>query len=62
MTLREFLKQERLTQAEFGKLVGIDRFRVCHILAGDTKPGLDLALRIEKATRGIVRVESWVRK
>lgn len=62
MTLREFLKAEGLTQKAFGERVGIDRFRVSHILAGDTVPGLDLAARIERATRGQVPMESWVRR
>lgn len=62
MTLGEYLKSKKLTQEAFGELVGLDRHRVCHLVAGDYRPGLDLALRIEGKTEGKVTAASWVAK
>ena len=60
MTLKEWLVG-RMTQDEFAKKVGKDRFRVNKLVNGKMKPNLDLALRIEALTSGMVPAESWVR-
>jgi plasmid maintenance system antidote protein VapI len=62
MTLADFLRQTKLSQAEFARRVGVDRFRINKVLRGAMRPPLDLAFRIERESGGLVRAESWVGK
>lgn len=57
MTLREWFnsRPERVTQEEFGRLVGLTQGRISQILANGTND-LTTALEIERATDGEVQV------
>ena len=59
MTLKEWLdsRDEKITQEEFGRMVGLSQGRISQIMANGTH-SLLTALAIERATGGEVRVES----
>lgn len=44
---------------EFAAKVGADRTRIHRCMKGERRPGLDLAIAIERETKGEVPVESW---
>jgi len=54
MTLKKFLLMWPGTKKEFAERAGVSRQHLYNILGG-SNPGLDLALRIEAATGGLVR-------
>lgn len=56
-TYRQALQE---TQGQFGKRIGVSQGMVCRLETGQVKPGLDLAVEIERATNGAVPVEVWV--
>ena len=59
-TLSEHIKDAGTTQREFARSVDISPSYLCEILAGAKTPGLELAVKIERATRGAVTAVSWV--
>jgi transcriptional regulator with XRE-family HTH domain len=56
--LAQWIERSKLTQVETARRIGIDPTQLSQILTGKRRPGLDNAVRIERAT-GIV-VEAWV--
>ena len=48
-----------MTQTGLGRLTGIDQSLLCKYINGKRRPGLENALRIERATQGAVSVEAW---
>ena len=54
MTLKLYLETERMRMTEFCKRNGFDYGYIKHIKAGRARPSPEMALRIEKATRGKV--------
>lgn len=54
MTLKEYLKLRQISVNEFAKDVGIDYTYVSRLKNGERRPSPDVALRIEKATQGMV--------
>ncbi|WP_420892181.1 helix-turn-helix transcriptional regulator [Paracoccus pantotrophus] len=62
--LSSYLAREGLTQREFATRIGVDQSIVSRLLKsgqpGGTKPGLPLAIRIERETGGAVPAASWV--
>jgi transcriptional regulator with XRE-family HTH domain len=59
MRLSQYLAAHGIRQAEFARRAGISRAMICQILSGVRLPGLFTAQRIEKATDGEVRMDSW---
>jgi len=62
MKMRMFLKAHGLTQREAAAKLDISRPHLAQIVSGAKRPGLDLALRIERLTDGAVPVSSWARR
>jgi transcriptional regulator with XRE-family HTH domain len=58
--LSKYLKEHRIAQADFATSVGVTQSVVSRMASGATKPGLDLAVRIERATLGLVPAACWV--
>jgi plasmid maintenance system antidote protein VapI len=56
--LRQWITRSKLQQNEAAAVIGMHPTQLNHILTGDRRPGLDTAVKIERAT-GIV-VEAWV--
>lgn len=54
MTLKEYLKNRPITDAEFGALIGVSQSQVTRIKNGQTSPSLAVIVAIEKATDGEV--------
>jgi transcriptional regulator with XRE-family HTH domain len=55
MTLKEYLTNRPITDAEFGALIGVSQSQVTRIKNGQTSPSLAVIVAIEKATGGDVR-------
>jgi len=60
MRLEAYLSQQNLKQADFAKQVGVTPATVSRLIAGQLAPSLDLAARIEDATKRKVPMRSWV--
>ena len=58
MNLATYLDQTDTTQADFAEAVGISQGAVSKLCAFG-QPSLKTAMRIEKATRGLVPLEAW---
>lgn len=62
MTLKDWLHAKDKTQEEFAEKVGVKRATVCHLVNGNKRPSLSLALRIADKTGGDVPVAEWARR
>lgn len=60
MTLDEFLNQPNHTATALAAKLGCEVSTITRIAKGERGPSLDLALRIERATDGMVQPESFV--
>lgn len=58
MDLRRFLFEEQISVKEFAEDVGVSASLIYHILKRRRTPSRDLAIRIEKRTRGAIPKES----
>ncbi len=58
--LAAYLKAKKLTQMAFAELAGVPGPQVSMWLSRRRRPGLASALKIERATRGQVRVQDWI--
>ncbi len=54
--LRLYLTKMNLTQIAAAKRFGISGTTMCHILQGKYSPSVAMAMRIQKATRGWIKV------
>ena len=59
MRLKEYLDRTGIKQARLAAQVGTTRANMCHLVAGKQIPGLDLALRIQVASGGLVTIGDW---
>ena len=57
--LAKYLSDVKLTYTEFGAQVGADRTQIWRLVKGLRGPSVELAVSIERATKGAVPVESW---
>ena len=57
--LAKYLKKRKMTQEAFSMLTGMSRATVNHLVSGYRKPSLELALEIERLTKGAVPVTAW---
>jgi len=55
MTLNEYLKANKISQAQFARRCGITRSAVCHFIAGRRYPSPEIMRRILLATNGEVK-------
>lgn len=64
MKLTEYLKRNRLTQAEFGRRLNppMTQAHLSHILSGRSRISLARALEIQAVTGGEVPVTEWVER
>lgn len=58
--LSRYLREEKLSQAQFGARVGVSQRAVSYWIAGKVKPSLAIAARIERATEERVPMAAWV--
>jgi transcriptional regulator with XRE-family HTH domain len=57
MRLKDYLKKNKITQANFASLIGISQGYLSLIVRGLNNPSFKLALKIEKITLGQVTTE-----
>lgn len=60
MDLKTYLEAEKVRQAEFAEQVDTTPATISRLAAGTMKPALELAHRIERATKGKVPTETWL--
>lgn len=60
MDLKAYLKEQGESQTDFASRVGTTVPTISRIAAGNLRPALDLAHRIERATEGKVPTETWI--
>jgi len=58
--LAEFISKSGKSRAAFAEKIGISRSYLSEILSGKRRPGLVLAVSIERETCGAVPASSWV--
>lgn len=58
--LRAYLTENRIRQEDFAVSVGSTQATISKLASGGVRPGLDLAVAIERATGGEVPASSWV--
>lgn len=59
VSLRHWLRENGMTQAEFAEAVGIHWVHLSKFINGHRRPGVKIIERIEKATSGAVTFDSW---
>jgi transcriptional regulator with XRE-family HTH domain len=57
--LSQYLEQGKLTQGAFALRLGVTQATVSRLVSGKAKPGLELAVAIERTTGGKVPVGAW---
>ncbi|WP_054304578.1 helix-turn-helix transcriptional regulator [Gemmobacter sp. LW-1] len=58
--LGTYLKEVGVSQKAFADQLGVDPSVVSRFIARTARPGLELAVKIEDATEGVVTARSWV--
>lgn len=58
--LAKHLKDTGMTQAQCAAHLGIDQATVSKLCRRKMLPGLELAVRIERMTQGVVSAASWI--
>lgn len=60
MNLHDYAEKTKITDAALADLVGVTRGYITQLRLGlRARPSLNVALKIEKATRGKVPVKAW---
>jgi transcriptional regulator with XRE-family HTH domain len=57
--LRRYTEKHKLTSAELARMIGCSQPYAWRLLHDGASPKVPLALRIERATDGVVRVADW---
>lgn len=61
MDPKVWLKKNKLTQAQFAKMITISPSALNNYLTKKRVPILEIVARVEKATKGQVRMEDWLK-
>ncbi len=59
--LSKWIDRAGLTREEFAAQLGISRPHVDRLCRGVRRPGLDLAMKIEQLTKGVVSAAAWTK-
>jgi plasmid maintenance system antidote protein VapI len=59
MNLSQYLKEQKLTQAEFAARLGVHQGTVARLINRDRSPSWEMAARIQSVTDGSVPVAVW---
>lgn len=57
--LKKFRSFAKVRQEDFARQVGVSQGTISKIERGSAKPGLELAVAIERVTSGAVPASSW---
>jgi transcriptional regulator with XRE-family HTH domain len=58
--LATYLDSRNISQREFSRLLEVDPSIVSRLVRGQMRPSLDLAVRIEKLTKGHIKPSYWI--
>ena len=58
--LRDFLRRSELNTSQLARLAQLTPMQLYHLLSERRRASLDVAVRLEDATRGAVPIRSWV--
>jgi len=59
MKIKEFLKEKKINQSNFAKLVGISRFHANRLANSKTLPSCKLLKKIDEVTKGKVTLKDF---
>lgn len=60
MKLKTFLEMSGIPQTDFAQLINVSPAMVSYMAGGKKDPGLRLAMKIQRATKGKVRPEDFL--
>lgn len=60
--LAKYIAKAGLKRKEFAVLAGLEKEAVSRFANGHGRPGLEIAVRIEEATRGAIPPRYWVKE
>lgn len=60
--LGNYLKKTQITQADFGRQIGLTQSAISRLVAGDALPSIKTAVDIERETGGEVPASSWIKQ
>ncbi len=58
--LSTYLTRHKLSQRTFAERIGVDPSIVSRLVRREIKPSLELAVTIQRETKGKIKAESWV--
>lgn len=58
--LRDFLSDNKIARRDFAAQIGVDQSVLSRFCNDQARPGLETAVRIERATSGAVPASSWI--
>ncbi len=61
ITLGEYLEEKCISKIKFAKKVGVTHATLMKYIRGETKPSIDIADAIQKATDGKIKLTDWVK-
>lgn len=59
ISLEDWLAEQDIKPADFAAELDVDHTTIWRIIKGKSKPSLDLAVAIERRTKGRIPVEVW---
>jgi transcriptional regulator with XRE-family HTH domain len=57
--LKEWREHAGLSQSELGALLKCSQANIGKIERGEGRPGVDIALRLKRLSKGLIPVEAW---
>jgi transcriptional regulator with XRE-family HTH domain len=58
--LRDFLSENNIARRDFAAQIGVDQSVLSRFCNDQARPGLETAVRIERATGGIIPASAWI--
>lgn len=58
--LSQFLHEQKIARRDFAAQIGVDQSVLSRFCNDQARPGLETAVRIERATLGAVPAASWI--
>jgi len=58
--LKAFMRRSELRGFELARLAGLTSMQVYHLINGRRRASLEVAIRLQDATRGAVQIRSWI--
>ncbi len=62
MKLETYLKTKSITRTDFAGLIGTTQASVSRYVSGERRPSIEMIDKIEKATRGKVKMRDWFKE